>query len=260
MNLKLYQVDAFAEKLFEGNPAAVIPLKEWLPDPVMQSIAVENNLSETAFFVPEKDGFHLRWFTPASEVNLCGHATLATAHVLFNHLGYNHEVITFNSRSGILKVKKKQDLLQLDFPVSPLMQISLPPEIEKAVGKMPVACYMGREDMMLVFEWEKDIRNAVPDPGYIKTLKARGLIITAPSSEYDFVSRFFAPLEGIDEDPVTGSAHTVLIPYWANRLNKPEMIAKQVSQRGGILHCRLLTDRVEIGGHAITYMTGEINL
>ena len=258
MQLNIYQVDAFAEKVFSGNPAAVVPLEEWLPDATMQHIAMENNLSETAFFIPENKGFQIRWFTPVSEVNLCGHATLASAHVLFNHLGFESGEINFQSRSGILKVKKQHDLIVLDFPTSDLTEIPFPEKIEKAFGKNPVKCIKGREDLMLIFDSEEEIQNLKPDFDFLKTLDARGIIATAKSENFDFVSRFFAPLEGINEDPVTGSAHTMLIPYWSEQLKKPELIAKQISQRGGILHCKNAGQRVEIGGKAVTFLTGKI--
>ena len=260
MELIMYQVDAFAEKMFSGNPAAVVPLKEWLPDETMQNMAMENNLSETAFFIPEGEGFHIRWFTPVSEVDLCGHATLASAHVIFEHLGFDKKEIVFQSRSGILKVKKDENFIVLDFPASVLNTVEPPENIEKAFGKMPMECIKGKDDLMLVFETEDTIRNLAPDLNFIKTLDARGVIATARSEIFDFVSRFFAPLEGIDEDPVTGSAHTMLIPYWNKILNKTEMKAKQISARGGILHCRYMGDRVEIGGKAISYLTGKITI
>ncbi len=260
MKFTLYQVDAFAEEVFTGNPAAVIPLQSWLPDDVMQKIAIENNLSETAFFIPEDDGFHIRWFTPASEVNLCGHATLATAHVLFNHLNFKGSEIVFQSRSGILKVEKQDNLIVLDFPVSPLTEIPFPENMIKACGILPVKCIKGREDLMLIFKSQDDIKKLSPDFEFMKTLEARGVIATSKSVEFDFVSRFFAPLEGINEDPVTGSAHTVLIPYWKEVLGKTEMTAKQISARGGILHCKFTGERVEIGGKAITYLIGEIKI
>jgi PhzF family phenazine biosynthesis protein len=236
--MKLYQVDAFAEHVFSGNPAAVVPLQEWLPDAVMQDIAMENNLSETAFFIPEGDDFHIRWFTPSTEVNLCGHATLASAHVLFRHLGYERETIIFQSRSGILKVNRKENLIILDFPASGIAEADFPDQAERVLGIMPEKCLKGSEDLMMVFSNEDDLQNLQPDFDAIARLSYRGLIATAPSKEFDFVSRFFAPAVGINEDPVTGSAHTLLIPYWADRLHKTEMLAKQVSKRGGIIHCR----------------------
>ncbi|HSO86289.1 MAG TPA: PhzF family phenazine biosynthesis protein [Draconibacterium sp.] len=258
MKLKIYQVDAFAEKVFEGNPAAVIPLENWLPDETMQQIALENNLSETAFFVPVENGFHIRWFTPAAEVNLCGHATLATAHVLYSHLKYAENEISFDSRSGILKMKKELDLIVLDFPASKLTEIEIPENLKNAFSYQPVKSVKGRDDIMLIFENEEQITQLKPDLQQILASKTRGVIVTAKSEKYDFVSRFFAPAVGVNEDPVTGSAHTMLIPYWSKELDKAELTAKQVSARGGILHCRNLGERVEIGGKTVTYLVGEI--
>lgn len=260
MKLTLYQIDAFAEKVFEGNPAAVIPLQNWLNDEVMQKIALENNLSETAFFVPVEAGFHIRWFTPLAEVNLCGHATLASAHVLFNHLNYTEKEIRFQSRSGILKVKKEGDLIVLDFPASKMSEIEVPENLQTAFNIQPKKCVKGRDDLMLIFEKEEDILNLKPDFQKIIQSKTRGVIVTAKSEKYNFVSRFFAPAVGVNEDPVTGSAHTILIPFWSNELRKNEMIAKQISGRGGILYCKNLGDRVEIGGKAVTYLMGEITV
>ncbi len=260
MKLTLYQIDAFAEKVFEGNPAAIIPLQTWLPDEIMQKIALENNLSETAFFIPVEAGFHIRWFTPVAEVDLCGHATLATAHVLFNHLNYTEKEISFQSRSGMLKVKKEKDSIVLDFPASFLNEIEIPAKLKTAFNFQPKKYIQGRDALMLVFEKEEDIFNLQPDFQKIIQSKTLEIIATARSEQYDFVSRFFAPLLGINEDPVTGSAHTMLIPFWAKELGKNEMIAKQVSARGGILHCKNLGERVEIGGKAETYFTGEITI
>lgn len=260
MKLKLYQIDAFAEKIFDGNPAAVVPLGKWLPDKMMQNIALENNLSETAFFVPVENGFHIRWFTPTTEVNLCGHATLATAHVLFHHLNFSRQEIIFQSRTGALKVKKEGELIVLNFPSSEVTETEIPANIEKAFEIRPTKCYKGREDMMFVFEKQVDILNLKPDFNFLKTLEMRGVIATAPSDDFDFVSRFFAPREGIDEDPVTGSAHTMLIPYWAAQFEKHELVAKQISKRGGTLYCKHLGKRVEIGGKAVTYLVGEISV
>lgn len=258
MKLQLYQVDAFAETVFEGNPAAVIPLENWLPDSVMQKIAMENNLSETAFFVSIPAGFHIRWFTPLAEVDLCGHATLATSHVLFNHLNFTEKKIHFKSRSGVLKVKKKDDLIVLDFPASFVTEIEIPVNLANAFNIQPKKCFKGRDDIMLIFEDETDIQNLKPDFQKISESETRGIIVTARSGKFDFVSRFFAPAVGINEDPVTGSAHTMLIPYWSQALNKTHLLAKQISSRGGILHCRNSGERVEIGGKAITYLVGEI--
>jgi PhzF family phenazine biosynthesis protein len=256
----LFQIDAFADEIFSGNPAAVIPLKKWLSDQLMQNIAMENNLSETAFYIPGNDDFHIRWFTPVSEVNLCGHAILASAHVIFNHTGYKKDQIIFDSRSGILKVRKEGQFIILDFPASDIEEISIPASIEKALGIRPKKCIKGREDLMFVFGNTEEIKSLSPDLRILKTLNTRGIIVTAPSAEYDFVSRFFAPVEGIDEDPVTGSAPTILIPYWSERLQKRELTAKQISARGGLLRCTNKGTRVEIGGKAVTYMVGEINI
>ncbi len=258
MKLPIFQVDAFADQVFEGNPAAVVPLKGWLPDDSMQKIAMENNLSETAFFVRSENGFHIRWFTPVSEIALCGHATLASAHVIFNHLDYRGKEISFESKSGILKVKKENSLIVLDFPASKISVIEMPENLKKAFQIQPVKCIRGRDDLMLVFEDETDIINLKPDFNRITESDTRGVIVTARSVKYDFVSRFFAPAVGVNEDPVTGSAHTILIPYWAEILGKNELIVRQVSARGGILHCKNRGERVEIGGKAVTYLTGEI--
>lgn len=260
MTLTIYQVDAFAEKVFEGNPAAVIALHEWLPDETMQNIALENNLSETAFFVPCENGYHIRWFTPGAEVDLCGHATLAAAHVLFQHLNYAEKEIQFESRSGILLVKKDGALLTLNFPASDVEAKYIPTNLKTAFNIHPHKCFKGRDDLMLCFKNEADLLKLQPDFIKIVESNTRGVICTAPSEKYDFVSRFFAPAVGVNEDPVTGSAHTMLIPYWAKQLDKTEMIAKQISKRGGILHCKYLDDRVEIGGQAVTYLVGEISL
>jgi PhzF family phenazine biosynthesis protein len=260
MKRTIYQVDAFAEKVFEGNPAAVIPLQEWLPDVLMQQIALENNLSETAFFVPVKSGFHLRWFTPKAEVKLCGHATLATAHVLFNHLNYEANEIRFDSLSGELKVTRENELIVLDFPALTATETEIPESVAKAFNIAPKACLKGRDDYMLVFESEQEVLSLQPDFQQLVNAQTRGVICTSKSDKYDFISRFFAPAVGVNEDPVTGSAHTMLIPFWAEKLGKNEMIAKQVSARGGILHCKLAGDRVKIGGKAITFLTGEITV
>lgn len=259
MELNLYQIDTFTDTPFEGNPAAVIPLETWLPDNTMQSIAEENNLSETVFFVPKDNGFHLRWFTPKTEVDLCGHATLAVAYVLFNILGHNKDRIEFESKSGVLTVLKKDDWLVMDFPAQTPVPCNVPYEIVKAFDRAPIEC-LRSEDYIVVFETEGDILSIKPDLAYLKKLDLRGVIITSRSREYDFVSRFFAPKYGIDEDPVTGSAHTQLIPYWARKLEKTEMKAKQVSSRGGELVCELQNDRVLISGKAVKFLEGKIEL
>nr|WP_319512575.1 PhzF family phenazine biosynthesis protein [uncultured Draconibacterium sp.] len=261
MNLTVYQVDAFAEKIFEGNPAAVIPLQnEWLSDNTMQKLALENNLSETAFFIKKDNCFHIRWFTPEAEVDLCGHATLATSHVMFEHLKLAADGICFHSRSGKLSVKKEGDLLVLNFPASEVEAKYVPTGLKTAFGIHPQECFKGREDLMLVFKNENEIANLEPDFTQMLEATSRGIICTAPSEKYDFVSRFFAPSVGINEDPVTGSAHTMLIPYWADKLNKSTLYARQISKRGGKLHCKHLGDRVEIGGKAVTYLVGNINI
>ncbi len=259
MELTLYQIDAFANRPFKGNPAAVIPLETWLPDDTMQSIAEENNLSETTFFVPTKTGFHIRWFTPSTEVELCGHATLAAAYVLFNFLGYDKGIIEFDSKSGMLTVSQKNDWLVMDFPAQPPVLCDVPDEIINAFDKKPIEC-LRSEDYIVVFEAESDISSVKPDMDYLKKLDLRGVIITSKSQQYDFVSRFFAPKYGIDEDPVTGSSHTQLIPYWAQKLGKTKLTAKQVSRRGGELICELQNDRVLISGKAVKYLEGRIEI
>jgi PhzF family phenazine biosynthesis protein len=260
MKIQLFQADAFASSLFKGNPAAVVPLTEWLPDQTMQQIAAENNLSETAFFIPEDNHFHIRWFTPKSEVNLCGHATLASAHVLYNELNFQGELISFNSRSGILTVRKTEDKLQLDFPADFVHPIELNPVFTEAFGVQPIESFKGRTDYLLVFESEEIIRNMNPNFHLLKQTDARGIMVTAKGTTVDFVSRFFAPGVGIDEDPVTGSAHTSLVPLWSGRLNKKELTALQLSERGGQLWCTLAGERVLIAGKAVTYMRGEIEV
>ncbi|MFN8285131.1 MAG: PhzF family phenazine biosynthesis isomerase [Chitinophagales bacterium] len=258
MKLKLYQVDAFTEKIFGGNPAAVCPLENWLPDSVLQNIAMENNLAETAFYIQHKGEYHLRWFTPVLEVDLCGHATLATAHVMFNHEGFTGNKISFQSRSGILSVEKSGDLLTLDFPVDEIAEIPLTAELGEGFNIKPIAALKGKTDHVLVFSSEADIRNLEPDFRTIAKLHGRGIIVTAKGKEVDFVSRFFAPQAGIDEDPVTGSVHTTLTPYWAKVLGKTELSALQLSKRQGALQCKLEGNRVLISGYTRTYLVGEI--
>lgn len=260
MTISIYQVDAFANSPFTGNPAAVIPLDDWLPDHVMQNIASENNLSETAFFCPKANDYKIRWFTPVTEVNLCGHATLASAHVLFEHLNIKSKEIKFHSKSGELFLAKRNGVIKLNFPVSAYTEVPLPDNLKNAFNITPSACFKGDEDYMLIFKSEKEIKNLVPDYKKLMQTEMRGVICTAKAKDFDFVSRFFAPAVGIYEDPVTGSAHTLLIPYWAKKLKKTELVAKQISQRGGILYCQYLDSRVIIGGKARTYMIGEIIL
>ena len=259
MELSLYQIDAFASKPFEGNPAAVCPLDEWLPDHLMQSIAQENNLSETAFFIPTDKGFHIRWFTPTSEVDLCGHATLASAYVLFNILGYKNDKVEFNSKSGILTVTKNNEWLVLNFPAQPPVLCDTPKEILKAFDIAPIEC-LKSEDYIVVFEREIDVESAQPDLEQLKKLDLRGVIITAKSSRYDFIARFFAPKYGVPEDPVTGSAYTQLAPYWASKIGSKRFHVKQVSSRGGELSCEIVDDRVLISGKAVSYLEGKIKI
>jgi PhzF family phenazine biosynthesis protein len=259
MKLSIYQIDAFAEQQFEGNPAAVIPLEGWLPDAVMQAIAEENNLAETAFFVPIEKGFHIRWFTPDKEVKLCGHATLASAYVLFNILGCKEKVLLFESLSGVLQVSREGQLLTLDFPAQAPEICTTPALLSAGLGKAPIEC-LKHDDYIAVFEKEEDILNITPNHEALKQLSLRGVIATAPSSGFDFVTRFFAPKFGVPEDPVTGSAYTQLMPYWSAKLGKSELHAKQVSSRGGKLLCELKGDRVLISGHAVAYMEGSIEI
>jgi PhzF family phenazine biosynthesis protein len=270
MPIRLYHLDAFTDQLFGGNPAAVCPLTEWLPDETMQVIAAENNLAETAFYVPtdRNDGsYHIRWFTPTVEVDLCGHATLAAAHVVFFlEKTVEADTVAFDSRSGVLLVRREEDWLILDFPVDNTHIAIQPPALETSLGGIkPVEVLKGKTDYLIVFENEQQILDMQPDFRELATIPARGVIVTAPGNptengSIDFVSRFFGPQSGIDEDPVTGSAHTTLIPYWAEKLGKTELTARQVSKRGGYLRCKLLGDRVEIGGQVKLYLTGEFEV
>lgn len=259
MNLTIYQIDAFAENVFEGNPAAVIPLDKWLSDEIMQALAAENNLAETAFFVADKNKYHIRWFTPTREVNLCGHATLASAFVLFNLLGNTTELIEFSSLSDILSVKKDGDLLTLDFPSQIPQVCELPEDMVKGLGLTPLES-LKNEDYLVLLENEEALASLKPDFSYLQKLDLRGVIATAPSTEFDFVARFFAPKFGIPEDPVTGSAYTQLTPYWSQKLGKSRLSAKQISSRGGKLLCELNGDRVLISGKAVKYLEGEIEI
>jgi len=256
--LSLYQVDAFAARPFEGNPAAVIPLDRWLTDAQMQAIALENNLSETAFFVPDDDGFAIRWFTPTVEVDLCGHATLASAHVLFSELGLDRDAIRFNSRSGPLSVSRNGSRITLDFPLQTPLSCATPDCLVDALERAPVATFKF-DDYVLVYDDEEFVRHVSPDLRRLAEAECRGVIVTAASSEYDFVCRLFAPRCGVDEDPVTGSAFTQLAPVWRDRLSKAQFSARQVSARGGDVDCAIEGDRVLISGRAVTYMTGTID-
>jgi len=259
MKLKLYQIDAFASNVFEGNPAAICPLDEWLPDGLMQSIAAENNLSETAFFVKNKTGYEIRWFTPTTEVDLCGHATLASAFVIFSILNEQYNEIHFDSKSGVLSVKQDNDMLVMNFPAQPITPCETPIAINKSFAVQPNQCAR-REDYVLIFDNEADVINASPDIAQLAQLDLRGVVITAPSNQYDFVVRFFAPKYGINEDPVTGSAFTQLAPYWAEVLCKQQLHAKQVSQRGGEVTCAVEGNRVVIAGKAVQYMEATIEV
>jgi PhzF family phenazine biosynthesis protein len=257
----LYQVDAFTNKLFGGNPAAVIPLKKWISDALMQQLAMENNLSETVFFVPsenKKADYDIRWFTPEVEINLCGHATLASAYVLFNITKEKKKTVTFSSKSGLLTVKKNKNLLEMDFPSWMPEKITGYPEgLEKILGVKEIVAVYKHRDLIVELNSEEDVVNAQPD---FTALKATGekLAITAQGRTVDFVSRFFAPAAGVDEDPVTGSAHSQLIPFWSEKLNKKKLAAKQLSKRGGDIFCEQKGDRVIMGGECVYFMKGKI--
>ncbi len=257
--LKLYQVDAFADRLFSGNPAAVCVLDKWLPDETMQSIAAENNLAETAFIVPKGNDFEIRWFTPAVEVALCGHATLATAFVLFNCLNYSKsEIVFYSLHSGILKVTRQGETLFLNFPADNLEKQNDLHQLKACIGVEPQELYKGKTDFIAFVNSEATLKNLKLDFNAIAGLDARGLIVTAKGNHVDFVSRFFGPNVGVNEDPVTGSAHTSLTPLWSEKLRKEKMSAKQLSKRGGNLICINNGDRVLIGGKAKLYLEGEI--
>lgn len=260
MKIKLFQVDAFASRVFEGNPAAVCPLGHWLDDALLQAIAAENNLSETAFFVPSPEGFKLRWFTPLAEVDLCGHATLAAAHVLFTHLGHAGESVHFDTRSGPLGVTRRRDgLLEMDFPARPPAPGGPRAELARALGATP-AEVLAADDYIAVFDDEEIVRAIRPDQALLGQLDRRGVAVTAPGTQADFVSRFFAPKLGVPEDPVTGSAHCELAPYWGARLGKTRLDARQLSPRGGSLSCQLDGERVRLAGSAVSFLEGEIRL
>lgn len=257
MKLEIFQVDAFTSKPFGGNPAAVVPLESWLPDETMLAIAAENNLAETAFFVKNVDGYDLRWFTPTVEMDLCGHATLATAFVIFTILGTAEKVLKFQTKSGLLTVERQGDRFVLDFPSRPPVPSETPAGLIEAIGKKPKEVLRSR-DYFLVYETEDDVRAIEPNFAELLKIKTHAVIVTAKGDSSDFVSRFFAPEVGVFEDPVTGSAHCNLIPYWAEKLGKTELFAKQVSARGGELFCELAGERVKIGGNATLYLKGEI--
>ena len=259
MTYPIYQIDAFTSKLFGGNPAAVCPLKKWLPDEIMQKLAAENNLSETAFFVNEGSQYHIRWFTPEFEIDLCGHATLASAYVIFNHLKHSSHIISFTCKSGLLEVTKKDDLIELNFPSRVPQPAQAPEALLKGLNIAPSKVLKSR-DYFLVYDDESQIAAIVPDYIYLNKIDSIGVIVTAPGKEVDFVSRFFVPNSVIGEDPVTGSAHCNLIPYWAQQLNKSTFTARQLSARQGELFCQYKGERVIIAGHAVLYLKGEYYL
>jgi PhzF family phenazine biosynthesis protein len=275
MNLTLYQIDAFTDTLFGGNPAAVIPLQKWIDEALMQKIALENNLSETAFICPsvkdaeaspfggdsvEAADFEIRWFTPAVEINLCGHATLASAYVIFNYLHFNKAEIKFSSQSGILKITQNNSLIEMDFPSwMPEKSNDNTADFEKALGGSDIVGIYKNRDLLIELKNEEVVKNCTPDFSLVKKSGYK-IIITAPGEKVDFVSRFFAPTAGIDEDPVTGSAHSQLIPFWSNKLNKKNMTASQLSKRGGTIYCEQKGNRVLMAGNCAFYMKGEIQI
>jgi PhzF family phenazine biosynthesis protein len=256
MKIPYFVVDAFTSKPFHGNPAGVCPLTNWLSDATMQNIAAENNLAETAFFVPRNDDYELRWFTPTIEMDLCGHATLASAFILFSELGFRGGTVRFHSRSGMLSVTREGGILTLDFPSRPPKPCNTPETLIAGLGAKPVEVLKAR-DYLAIFAKESEVRSLQPDFTILGRLDAK-VIVTAPGSDCDFVSRFFAPTAGVNEDPVTGSAHCTLTPYWSQRLAKASLFARQISQRGGELFCELAGDRVFIGGKAVLFLRGEI--
>jgi PhzF family phenazine biosynthesis protein len=258
MKIKIYQVDAFTDKLFSGNPAAVCPLDKWLDDKTLQKIAAENNLSETAFFVKENNHYHIRWMTPFEEVKLCGHATLASAFIIFNLLHHKPKLLKFTSKSGELLVEKKGEFYKMIFPLNIPKKIDMPQQLEEILKIKPIEVLFN-ESYVVVFENEENIYSINPDFSKLSELKYN-VIVTAPGNKVDFISRFFAPSIGVNEDPVTGYAHTLLGPYWSKKLKKKELHAYQASKRGGDLFIKCLNDRVEISGKAVLYLTGEIIL
>ncbi|MEO6220023.1 MAG: PhzF family phenazine biosynthesis protein [Ginsengibacter sp.] len=265
MNLTLYQIDAFTDQLFGGNPAAVIPLEKWIDDDLMQKIALENNLSETVFFAPANSDlgnsdFEIRWFIPTIEINLCGHATLAAAYVLFNILNFDKPVISFNSQSGELRVTKNDKLIAMDFPSwEPVIFNDPPVQLKNALGGVDITGLYKNRDLLVLLYDEQTVKNCIPDFTLIQKTGYK-IIITAPGDEVDFVSRFFAPTAGVDEDPVTGSAHSQLIPFWSKKLNKSKMNARQLSKRGGEIYCEQNEERVTMAGQCVFYMKGEIEI
>jgi PhzF family phenazine biosynthesis protein len=259
MNIPIFQVDAFTDRLFAGNPAAICPLDRWLPDEQMQSIAAENNLAETAFFVPDGERYLLRWFTPAVEVDLCGHATLATAFIIFHRFTPDANIVRFETKSGELVVKKDGDRLSMDFPSRPPVPCDPHPDLLPALGGQPEAI-LGARDYLVVYKTEEDLAALRPDMERLKQVDRFAVIATAPGNTVDFVSRFFAPSKGVPEDPVTGSAHCTLIPYWSKRLGKTKLKARQISPRGGDLWCEDQGARVSMSGYGVLFLEGTIHL
>lgn len=253
-----FEIHSFTKEIYHGNPAGVCPLDQWIDDESMQRIAAENKLSETAFFVPRDDHYELRWFTPKVEVDLCGHATLATAYVLFDHLGQEGDTIVFQTKSGELTVRKDGEFMIMDFPSRPAVTTDIPDHMITGLGRNVDKVFKSR-DYMVVLESEQEVRELSPNFSELELIDCTGIIVTAPGDEVDFVSRFFAPKVGVPEDPVTGSAHSTLTPYWAERLGKERLTARQVSDRGGELWCHQAGDRVQIAGHAVLYVKGFLN-
>ncbi len=261
MKIPVYQVDAFTSELFSGNPAAVCILDKWLDDVILRSIAAENNLSETAFLVKSEEGFEIRWFTPLVEVSICGHATLASAFVIFNCLDWKNATVKFQSRySGVLPVSRKGDLLSMDFPAKPPLKQDITEELCYALNCSPLEVLGIEGTLLVVMDDEQAVRELEPDMNLLMEIEQAGLIVTASGEECDFVSRFFAPRLGIPEDPVTGSAHCTLVPYWSKRLGKKQLHARQVSKRGGELFCEDRGERVTIAGRAVLYLQGMITV
>jgi len=258
--MRYYVVDAFADKVFEGNPAGVCIMEEWLPEDTMQKIAIENNLSETAFAVKEEDGYRLRWFTPGGEINLCGHATLATAYVIMNYVETQLETVRFDTMSGVLTVNKINELYEMDFPAAVSEELPVTNQMVDALGTTPIEVYLNR-DLLLVLESEETVNNLSPDFSKLEQLpEGLGVIVTAKGNKYDFVSRAFFPKLKVNEDPVCGSAHCSLVPFWAERLKKSEMVARQLSSRGGTLYCKHEDTRVRMAGKAALYSIADINI
>ncbi len=259
MRLRIFQIDAFTDEVFGGNPAAVCPLESWIDDATLQAIALENNLSETAFLMPANGAYGLRWFTPLAEVDLCGHATLASAQVVFQHLQPGADSVAFDTRSGRLAVSRGADGLTMDFPALAAHPVEPPADLVAGLGAKPTAAYADM-DYLALFETEAEVRALAPDQLALGRLDRRGVIVSAPGESVDFVSRFFSPNMGVPEDPVTGSAHCMLAPFWGERLGKTTLVARQVSRRGGIVRCELAGERVRLTGRAVQYLEGTITV